>query len=75
MCIRDRGNAGAAAVMPLASPIGSNKGLATKDFIQILIDAVSYTHLDVYKRQILEEVLQTHLLKGRLRSLQLVLMI
>lgn len=35
---RDLANAGAAAVMPLASPIGSNKGLATKDFIQILID-------------------------------------
>ena len=32
--------AGAAAVMPLASPIGSNKGLATKEFIQILIDEV-----------------------------------
>ena len=35
---RDLVSAGAAAVMPLASPIGSNKGLATKDFIQILID-------------------------------------
>lgn len=35
---RDLANAGAASVMPLASPIGSNKGLATKDFIQILID-------------------------------------
>ncbi len=30
--------AGAAAIMPLAAPIGSNKGLATKEFIQILID-------------------------------------
>lgn len=30
--------AGAVAIMPLASPIGSNKGLATKEFIQILID-------------------------------------
>ena len=28
------------AVMPLASPIGSNKGLATKEFIQILIDEI-----------------------------------
>lgn len=37
---RDLTNAGAAAVMPLASPIGSNKGLATKDFIQILIDEI-----------------------------------
>ena len=26
--------------MPLASPIGSNKGLATKAFIQILIDEI-----------------------------------
>ncbi len=32
--------AGAAAVMPLAAPIGSNKGLATKEFIQILIDEI-----------------------------------
>ena len=39
-CARDLVNAGAAAVMPLASPIGSNKGLATKDFIQILIDEI-----------------------------------
>ena len=37
---RDLANAGAAAVMPLASPIGSNKGLATKDFIKILIDEI-----------------------------------
>ena len=37
---RDLVNAGAAAVMPLASPIGSNRGLATKDFIQILIDEI-----------------------------------
>ncbi len=35
---RDLAHAGAASVMPLASPIGSNKGLATRDFIQILID-------------------------------------
>lgn len=33
-------NAGAAAVMPLAAPIGSNKGLAAKEFIQILIDEI-----------------------------------
>lgn len=33
--------AGAACVMPLASPIGSNKGLATKEFIQILIDEIN----------------------------------
>lgn len=37
---RELQKAGAAAVMPLASPIGSNKGLATKDFIQILIDEI-----------------------------------
>ena len=37
---RDLQKAGASAVMPLASPIGSNKGLATKDFIQILIDEI-----------------------------------
>ena len=35
---RDLASAGAAAVMPLAAPIGSNKGLATRDFIQILVD-------------------------------------
>ena len=37
---RDMVNAGAATIMPLASPIGSNKGLATKEFIQILIDEI-----------------------------------
>ena len=37
---RDLVNAGAACVMPLAAPIGSNKGLATKDFIQILVDEI-----------------------------------
>lgn len=37
---RDLVNAGAASIMPLASPIGSNKGLVTKDFIQILIDEI-----------------------------------
>lgn len=37
---RDLVNAGAAAVMPLAAPIGSNKGLATKAFLQILIDEI-----------------------------------
>ena len=38
---RDLENAGAAAVMPLAAPIGSNKGLCTKEFIQILIDEIN----------------------------------
>ncbi len=37
---RDLVNAGAAAVMPLASPIGSNKGLSAKEFIQILVDEI-----------------------------------
>lgn len=37
---RDLYNAGAASVMPLAAPIGSNKGLCTKEFIQILIDEI-----------------------------------
>lgn len=37
---RDMQSAGAASIMPLASPIGSNKGLATKEFIQILIDEI-----------------------------------
>lgn len=37
---RDLANAGAAAIMPLAAPIGSNKGLCTKEFIQILIDEI-----------------------------------
>ena len=37
---RDLVNAGAAAIMPLGSPIGSNKGICTKEFIQILIDEI-----------------------------------
>ena len=37
---RDLVNAGAASIMPLASPIGSNKGLCTKEFIQILINEI-----------------------------------
>lgn len=38
---RDLVKAGAASVMPLASPIGSNRGLATKEFIQILIEEIN----------------------------------
>ncbi len=34
-------DAGAAAIMPLGAPIGSNRGLRTKDFIQILIDEIN----------------------------------
>ncbi len=37
---RDMQNAGAAAIMPLGAPIGTNKGLVTKEFIQILIDEI-----------------------------------
>lgn len=37
---RDLTNAGAAAIMPLGAPIGTNKGLYTKEFIQILIDEI-----------------------------------
>jgi len=32
--------AGAATIMPLAAPIGSNRGLKAKEFIQILIDEI-----------------------------------
>ncbi len=37
---RELVKAGAASVMPLAAPIGSNKGLCTKDFIKILVDEI-----------------------------------
>lgn len=37
---RDLKEAGAASIMPLAAPIGTNKGLCTKEFIQIIIDEV-----------------------------------
>ncbi len=37
---RDLVDAGAACIMPLGAPIGSNKGLCTKEFIQILIDEI-----------------------------------
>lgn len=33
-------DAGAAAIMPLGAPIGSNKGLLTRDFIKILIEEI-----------------------------------
>lgn len=33
-------DAGAASIMPLGAPIGSNKGLCTKDFIKIIIDEI-----------------------------------
>lgn len=37
---RDLASAGVAAVMPLGAPIGSNKGLVTKDFIRMIIEDV-----------------------------------
>ena len=37
---RDLVSAGAAAVMPLGAPIGTNKGLCTREFIKILIDEI-----------------------------------
>ncbi|WP_238915757.1 thiazole synthase [Clostridium sp. YIM B02555] len=37
---RDMVSAGASAIMPLAAPIGSNKGLSTRDFIKILVDEI-----------------------------------
>ena len=37
---RDLASAGAACIMPLGAPIGTNKGLCTKEFIQILIDEI-----------------------------------
>ncbi|AGI47567.1 thiazole-phosphate synthase [Thermoplasmatales archaeon BRNA1] len=35
---RDMQAAGAAAIMPLGAPIGSNKGLLTRDFVKIIVD-------------------------------------
>jgi thiazole synthase len=34
-------NAGAASIMPLGAPIGSNKGLCTREFIKILVDEIN----------------------------------
>ena len=34
-------DAGAAAVMPLGSPIGSNRGLATRDLLEMLVDEMT----------------------------------
>lgn len=38
---RSLADAGAACIMPLGAPIGSNKGLSSKDFIQILINEMN----------------------------------
>jgi thiazole synthase len=37
---RAMADAGAAAIMPLEAPIGSNKGLLTKEFIKILVEEI-----------------------------------
>jgi Uncharacterized enzyme of thiazole biosynthesis len=37
---RAMADAGAAAIMPLGAPIGSNKGILTKEFIRILVDEI-----------------------------------
>ena len=39
------GAIGCIAVMPLAAPIGSNKGLAARDFIKIIVDEVDVADL------------------------------
>ena len=33
-------DAGAAAIMPLGAPIGSNKGLCTKDFVKMIVEEI-----------------------------------
>lgn len=37
---RSLADCGAACIMPLGAPIGSNRGLCTKEFIQILVDEI-----------------------------------
>jgi len=37
---RDMAAAGAAAIMPLGSPIGSNRGLLTAEFIRIMVEEI-----------------------------------
>lgn len=39
-CARDMVNAGASAIMPLGAPIGTNRGLLTKEFIKILVEEI-----------------------------------
>ncbi|MDR1695706.1 MAG: thiazole synthase [Endomicrobium sp.] len=38
---RDMANAGAAAVMPIGAPIGTNKGLKSKEMVRILIEEIN----------------------------------
>lgn len=33
-------DAGAAAIMPLGAPIGSNKGLCTRDFVKMIVEEI-----------------------------------
>jgi thiazole synthase len=37
---RSMADAGAAAIMPLAAPIGSNRGLLTRDFIKMMVEEI-----------------------------------
>lgn len=37
---RQMADAGAAAIMPLGSPIGSNRGLLTRDFIKMMVEEI-----------------------------------
>lgn len=41
MAARRMADAGAAAIMPLGAPIGTNRGLKTRELIQILIDEIN----------------------------------
>ncbi len=41
ICAKKLEDAGAAAIMPLGSPIGSNRGLRTKDLIEMIIENTS----------------------------------
>jgi thiazole synthase len=40
ICARRMADAGASAIMPLGSPIGSNRGIKTKEMVQILINEI-----------------------------------
>ncbi len=37
---RDMADAGAAAIMPLGAPIGSNRGILTRDFIRMIVEEI-----------------------------------
>ena len=49
MCIRDRSYTGGGAIVTFENVQVQNK--IPNDFYSLNIEAVSYTHLDVYKRQ------------------------